>query len=131
MGFCSYHLDLIFLNGTYILVEEDVSRVKKKDIFSGLSYFLYPGSPSGKTTDLAALTSGGAGVGLPVEIVAVEQCQGLRSLLGVEGRGLHGPKDSNRQTGNQKSLLFHPVHLRNEFKNTYTPFTLLKQELRQ
>jgi len=73
MGLRSYHLPLISLNRTCVLIKENVSRVKKKDILSGLSYFLYPSSPSGKTTDLAALASGGAGVGLPIEIVAVEE----------------------------------------------------------
>jgi hypothetical protein len=129
MGFRSNHLHPTFLNGTFVLIEENVSRVKKKDILSGLSYFLYPGSPSRKTTDLAALSSGGAGVGLPVEIVAVEESQRFGSLLGVNARGLHGPEKSNRQTGNPKSFLFHPVHLRNEFKNIYIPFNLPKQEL--
>ncbi len=87
------HLHLIILNGACILIEEEISRVDEKDILFALPYFLYPGTPSGKTTDLALLPSGRAGVGFGVKIVAVEKRQGFRSFLGMEGGSLHSPED--------------------------------------
>lgn len=101
------------MNLTRILTEENVTRIEKKDVLFALPYFLYPSSPSGKTTDPALLPSGGAGIGLTIQVIAVEKDQGFRSLLGVEGRGLHSPKDPQTQTDNKKPFLFHLIYLRN------------------
>ncbi len=85
MGFCGYHLQFIFLNRLCKFFEKEIPRIKKENLLCALPNFFYPTSPSGKTTDLARLPSGGAGLDLAIKIIAVEEGQGLRCLLGMEG----------------------------------------------
>ena len=105
MGFCGHHLQLIFLNRLRVLLEEKIPCVKKKDLLCALPNFFYPTSPSGKTTDLARLPSGGAGLDLAVEIIAVEKGQGFRCFLGVEERPAH-PEDPTTKRAIKNDFLF-------------------------
>jgi hypothetical protein len=109
------------LNRLRVLLEEEISGIKKKDFLCVLPNLFYPTTPSGKTTDLARLPSGGAGLDIAVKVIAVEEGQIFGCFLGVEGEGQHHPKNPHAQKKNEKRFPFHRAHLNRADLKTFIP----------
>jgi hypothetical protein len=99
------------LNGLRVFLEEKIPGIKKKDVLCVLPNPFYPTTPSGKTTDLAGLPSGGAGLDLAVKVIAVEERQIYRCFLSVQRKGQHNPENPHAQKNNEKRFPFHRAHL--------------------
>lgn len=110
------------MNRLRVLLEEKIPGIKKKDLLCVLANLLYPTTPSGKTTDLARLPSGGAGLDLAVKVIAVEEGQIFRCFLGVKGKGQHNPENPHAQKSNEKRFPFHRAHLNRVDLKTFIPY---------
>jgi hypothetical protein len=109
------------LNRLRVFLKEKIPGIKKKDLLCVLPNRFYPTTPSGKTTDLARLSSGGAGLNIAVKVIAVEEGQIFGCVLGVEGKGQHNPKNPHAQKSNEKRFPFHRVHLDRADLKTFIP----------
>jgi hypothetical protein len=109
------------LNRLRVFLEEEIPGIKKNDLLCVFPNLFYPTAPSGKTTDLARLSSGGAGLNIAVKVIAVEKGQICRCFLGVEGKGQHNPKNPHAQKSNEKRFPFHRAHLDRVNLKTFIP----------
>ena len=82
MNFIRSHLQFILGHGGYKLLEKEVTRIQDKDILSTLPELLHPGCSLGETAKAILLPSGGAGLDLPIDIVTINEEEGLCSVLG-------------------------------------------------
>jgi hypothetical protein len=99
------------LNRLRVFLKEKIPGIQQKDFFCVFPNLFYPTTPSGKTTDLARLSSGGAGLNIAVKVIAVEEGQVFGCVLGVEGKGQHTPKNPHTKKSNEKRFPFHRAHL--------------------
>jgi hypothetical protein len=116
------------LNRLRVFLKEKIPGIKKKDLLCVLPNRFYPTTPSGKTTDLARLPSGGAGLNIAVKVIAVEEGQIFGCVLGVEGKGRHNPKNPHAQKSNEKRFPFHRAHLNRVDLKTFIPYLLFENK---
>lgn len=85
MGLLGECRHLILRDEPRKFLEEKIPCIQKEDIFFVLLLFLDPGCSLGQTAKTILLVSGGAGVDLPVHVIAVEEAERLSGCLGVQG----------------------------------------------
>ena len=111
----------MFLNRLGKLLEEKIAGIEKEKLLFVFPKLFDPTTPSGKTTDLARLPSGGAGLDLAVKVIAVEEGQIFGCVLGVERKGQHPPENPHAQKSNKKRFPFHRAHLNRADLITFIP----------
>jgi hypothetical protein len=115
----------VFRNRIKIFFEKEIARVQKEYSFFTLPQLLDPFSSSGQTASPAFFPSGGAGVNLTINIIAIEENKSLWRFLGMGWKCAEEKDTSQNQNAYHKPLSFHrshPLH-----KNIYTPFIPRKQ----
>jgi len=116
------------LNRLRVFLKEEIPGIKKKDLLCVLPNRFYPTTPSGKTTDLARLPSGGARLDIAVKVIAVEEGQIFGCVLGVERKSQHHPENPHAQKSNEKRFPFHRAHLKRVDLTTFIPYLLFENK---
>jgi hypothetical protein len=98
-----------------VLLKQKISRVDNKNLFAALPDLFNPSSPPGQTAKTILLVSGGTGIDLSVDVVAVGDahrpwkalCCGKRS--GHEGR--YHRQEKRGQTCPPYPMFFHSIFI--------------------
>jgi hypothetical protein len=112
-------------NGIKIFFEKKIARIQKEYSLFTLPQILDPCPSSGQTAGPAFFPSGGAGVNLTINIIAIEESKSLGRFLGMGWKCVEEKDTSQNQNAYHKPFSFHRSHLLN--KNIYIPFALRKQ----
>jgi hypothetical protein len=115
----------VFRNRIKIFFEKEIARVQKEYSLFTLPQLLDPFSSSGQTASPAFFPSGGAGVNLTINIIAIEESKSLWRFLGMGWKCVEEKDTSQNQNACRKPFSLHCAHLLN--KNIYTLSALRKQ----
>jgi hypothetical protein len=112
-------------NGIKIFFEKKIARIQKEYSLLTLPQILDPCPSSGQTAGPAFFPSGGAGVNLTINIIAIEKSKSFGRFLGMGWKYTEKQEASQNPKAYRKPFSFHLSHLLT--KNKYTPFILRKQ----
>ncbi len=97
---------LAFQNRVQIFLEEGIACIQRQQILFALPIFSDPFRPLGQTAKPIGLVSGGEGIELAVNVIAVKNCQGFGRLLSVNGRSFKEQEESEDDEDDEFRFLF-------------------------
>jgi hypothetical protein len=111
LGFLTYLLQFAFWNGYGKFLEKEIPCIQNEDLLPILLYFLDPRPPLGQTANPDRLVSGGTGINLTVQIVAVKDGERPCPLLGMGRKVGENRKRPDKKNEDPELLPLHWINL--------------------